>query len=113
MHAVILALCCTISGTVHAPSGAPIAQAQIVLRGAQNASTVTDASGKYAANVAAGSYELRAGARAYASVTVGRIVVSGDTRVDVVLEPLDSPKLRTIGSVTVATRINVRRAQIA
>src|SRR5579885_2516292 len=105
MHSVLLAVCCTLSGTVHAPSGAPIAQAQIVLRGVRSAETVTDAAGHFAVNVAPGSYELHAAARAYEPVTVARVAVNADTRIDVVLEPLDSPKLRTIGSVTVDGRL--------
>ena len=105
MHSVLLAVCCALSGTVHAPSGAPIAQAQIVLRGVRSAATLTDAAGHFAVDVAPGPYELHAAARGYEPVTVARVGAYADTHIDVVLEPLDSPKLRTIGSVTVDGRL--------
>lgn len=105
MHSVLLAVCCLISGTVHSPAGSPIAQARVVLRGPQTVSASTDAAGTFAVNASAGTYELQASQRGYASVTVGPISVEHDTRVDVALEPLDSPKLRTIGSVTVDGRL--------
>src|SRR5579872_2156642 len=105
MQAVFLALCCLISGTVHAPSGAPIAQANVTLRGASPIVVVSDPSGHFTAMVHAGSYSVDAVARGYAGVTIAAMRVDHDTSVDIVLEPLDSPKLRTIGSVTVDGRL--------
>ncbi|HEV3153554.1 MAG TPA: TonB-dependent receptor [Candidatus Baltobacteraceae bacterium] len=105
MHAVFLGLCCLISGTVHAPSGAPIAQANVTLRGASPIVVVSDPSGHFRAMVHAGSYSVDAVARGYAGVTIAAMRVDHDTSVDIVLEPLDSPKLRTIGSVTVDGRL--------
>jgi outer membrane receptor protein involved in Fe transport len=96
----LIAACCLIMGHVHAPSGAPISHAQIVLDGPKRSSTTTDAKGDFSVEGAPGHYTLATSARGYASITVSAEIVD-DTHLDVVLEPGDSPKLRTIGQVTV------------
>ena len=105
MHPLLLALCCLLTGTVHSPSGLPIAQTRITLYGPQTVDTISDSAGRFAARAVAGTYQLQATSRGYAPVTVGPIVLDRDTAIDVTLEPLDSPKLRTIGSVTVDGRL--------
>jgi outer membrane cobalamin receptor len=62
---------------------------------------LTDARGGFSLTVLPGRYDLTVSARGYASVTVNTGDIVGDSHVDVVLEPNDSPKLRTIGQVTV------------
>lgn len=101
MLTTLIAACCLIGGVVHAPSGAPIANAQITLRGPQPVSTTTDAKGSFSAQVAPGRYALIAIAAGYAPVTVNTGPVQEGSHFDVVLEPSDAPKLRTIGQVTV------------
>jgi outer membrane cobalamin receptor len=87
-------------GHVHAPSGAPIVQARIVLDGPKHAVTTTDAKGDFSIDGPPGQYVLSASARGYASISVNT-TIDADSHLDVVLEPGDSPKLRTIGRVTV------------
>ncbi|HEU5479251.1 MAG TPA: TonB-dependent receptor [Candidatus Tumulicola sp.] len=101
MHALLLAACCLIGGNVHAPSGAPIAHAQVVLSGTQSARTSTDVRGNFAFTVPPGHYTIDAVAGGYASVQAYAGDVTADTRIEIVLEPSDTPKLRTIGEVSV------------
>lgn len=101
MHGLLVAACCLIGGNVHAPSGAPIAQAQLILGGSQSAKTISDAHGNFTFTVPPGRYTIDAVARGYASVQANAGDVTADTRIDVVLEPSDTPKLRTIGDVSV------------
>ena len=99
MH-ILIAACCLIMGHVHAPSGAPIAQAQIVVDGPKHAVATTDVKGDFSVDGPPGQYVVSASARGYASISVNAAVI-GDTHLDVVLEPGDSPKLRNIGQVNV------------
>lgn len=101
MHGLLLAACCAIGGNVHAPSGAPIAHAQIVISGTKRAQTTTDARGDFAVTVPPGRYTIHASARGYAAVQAYAGEITADTHVDVALEPSDTPKLRTIGEVRV------------
>ncbi|MGR4065521.1 MAG: carboxypeptidase regulatory-like domain-containing protein, partial [Vulcanimicrobiaceae bacterium] len=101
MHPLLMAVCCVIGGQVHTPTGAPIAQAQVVFQGPARAETTTDSKGVFSVTVPAGRYDVTAVARGFATLTFDSGEITKDSRVDVVLEPADSPKLRTIGSVTV------------
>jgi outer membrane cobalamin receptor len=101
MLPLLVAACCLIGGTVHTPSGAPIARATVKLRGPASAATTTDAKGTFSVNLPPGRYDLTVAAPGYATVTVNTGEVGKGARVDVVLEPSDTPKLRTIGEVTV------------
>ena len=96
----LIAACCLIMGHVHAPSGAPIAQAQIVIDGPKHAIATTDAKGDFSVDGPPGKYVVSASARGYAAVSVST-AIDADSHLDVVLEPGDSPKLRTIGQVNV------------
>ncbi|MBV8197169.1 MAG: TonB-dependent receptor, partial [Candidatus Eremiobacteraeota bacterium] len=100
MH-FLIAVCCLIAGTVHTPSGAPIAHATVRLRGVPNGSTSSDIRGNFAVQAPPGRYDLTVAAAGYATVTVNTGEVSTDSRLDVVLEPSDTPRLRTIGEVSV------------
>ncbi|MBV9333883.1 MAG: TonB-dependent receptor, partial [Candidatus Eremiobacteraeota bacterium] len=97
----LLAACCLVGGTVHTPSGAPIARADVTLRGAQTFATQTDDKGNFTVTVPPGRYDLTVVSRGYATVTVNTGAMSDGSHIDVVLEPTDTPKLRTIGVVTV------------
>jgi outer membrane receptor protein involved in Fe transport len=105
MTIFLAALCCLLSGTVHTPAGAPVAGAHLALRGAAQAKSTTDDHGRFSLRTAPGTYQLDASARGFAPLTVSPVVIERDTALDVVLEPSDSPQLRTIGSVTVNGRL--------
>ena len=101
MFPALVAACCLVTGTVHTPSGAPIAHAQVTLRGPQTAGTVTDAKGAFSIEVSPGRYAMSVVARGYATVTVNTGPIEEGSSFNVVLEPADTPKLRTIGQVSV------------
>lgn len=98
---MLVAACCLITGHVHAPSGAPIADARIVVTGAKDVETRTDPKGAFRFTGPPGRYELTAIASGFASLRVNTGEIAADSEVDVVLEPLNSQKLRTIAQVTV------------
>ncbi len=104
MHSIILAICCLITGNVHAQSGAPLSNVHIVLHGGAPLETVSDPSGEFSITAPPGAYRLDASVAGYSPVSVS-LNVAGDSKVDVALEPLDSGKLRLIGSVTVDGRL--------
>ena len=97
----LVAACCLITGSVRTPVGAAIAQASLLFSGPKTLRTQTDAKGNFTASLPPGRYDLTASASGFATVTVNTGDVNRDSNVDVVLEPSDSPKLRTIGQVTV------------
>ena len=51
MHAVVLAVCCMISGNVHAVSGTPVSGAHVVLQGPVPGDVSTDANGDFTLTV--------------------------------------------------------------
>jgi outer membrane cobalamin receptor len=98
---MLIAACCMIGGTVQTPGGAPIARAAVSLRGPASAHATTDVTGNFSVQIPPGRYDLTVVARGYATVTVNTGDVGDGARIVVVLEPSDTPKLRTIGEVTV------------
>ncbi|MBV8374341.1 MAG: TonB-dependent receptor, partial [Candidatus Eremiobacteraeota bacterium] len=109
MPSLLLAVCCLVGGHVTAPSGAPIAEATLVFVGAQRAQTLSDSKGNFSIALPPGRYDLTASARGYATITVNTGDITAGARIDVVLEPGDSPKLRTIGQVTVNGQFTLDR----
>lgn len=109
MFHTLLGVCCLVVGSVQTPSGAPIAQAKLIFEGPKTVQTASDVKGRFSAEVPAGRYDLTASARGYATVTVNTGDIVRDSHVDVVLEPANSPKLRTIGQVTVNGSIVLTR----
>jgi len=101
MHSLLVAACCLISGNVHAPSGAPITQAQLIVVGAKRAELTSDPKGHFSVEVPPGQYTVTAVAHGFIAVQANIGDVTEDTNVDIALEPADSPKLRTIGEVRV------------
>jgi outer membrane cobalamin receptor len=93
-----------ISGNVHAASGTPVGGAHLVLQGPVPASVSSDANGDFTLTVRPGTYQLATSARGYASLTV-EVDADHDVKLEIALEPLDSPKLRQIGAVTVDGRL--------
>lgn len=111
MHALLLAACCLLSGQVHAGSGAPVADANVLLHGAARRNATTDSAGTFSVEMPPGDYQLDVTARGYGSVTID-LKVDHDTKVAVTLQPLDAPTLRTIGTVTVDGRLAPLRGTI-
>jgi outer membrane cobalamin receptor len=101
MLPVLIAACCLIGGSVRAPSGAPVARAAVTLRAGSSIATTSDTRGNFSIQVAPGRYVLTVVAFGYAPVTVNTGEIADGAHFDVVLEPADAPKLRTIGQVTV------------
>ncbi|HYL28123.1 MAG TPA: TonB-dependent receptor, partial [Candidatus Nitrosotalea sp.] len=101
MLPVLIAACCMIGGTVHTPSGAPIARAALTLRGPVTARTTSDDRGEFSISVPPGRYDLTIVANGYTTMTVNTGEVAEGAHLDILLEPSDTPKLRTIGRVTV------------
>jgi len=104
MHALLLAACCLVSGNVHAISGAPIVGARAELHGTASAAITTDTHGDFHVMIAPGTYRLTTAADGFVPVTIA-LEVDHDATIGVALEPLDSPKLRPIGAVTVDGRL--------
>ncbi|HKE37302.1 MAG TPA: TonB-dependent receptor, partial [Candidatus Baltobacteraceae bacterium] len=98
---VLIAACCLITGNVHTPAGAAIAQASLVFSGPKAFRTESDAKGTFSASLPPGRYDLTVSASGFATVTVNTGDIDRDSSIEVVLEPANSPKLRTIGQVTV------------
>lgn len=109
MLPLIVAACCLIGGTVHTPSGAPIARASVKLRGPKSIATVTDAKGNFSAQAPPGRYDLTIVAVGYGTLTVNTGDVAEDSHLDIVLEPSDTPQLRTIGEVSVNGGLTLNR----
>jgi len=105
VHAILLAACCSIGGTVRAASGMPLAGARVVLEGPRGSAATTDSKGEFVLQAPPGAYRLDASVRGFAPVAVA-VRADGDVRVTVSLEPLDSPQLRQIGVVTVDGRLS-------
>ncbi len=101
MLPILVAACCLIGGHVTTASGAPVAGAHLTLSGTKRLTTSSDSQGVFSIEAPPGRYDLTASARGYATITVDTGPIAGDSDIEVVLEPADSPKLRTIGQVTV------------
>ena len=112
MPTFLLAACCLIGGWVHAPSGAPIARARVTLNGPVRAQATSDAHGDFSLTVPAGRYDLSVVASGYGTVTVNTGPLAEGSRLNVVLEPSDTPKLRTIGQVSVNGGLTLDRSVI-
>jgi len=95
---------------VHAPSGAPIAGATLTFSGPKSAVTRSDTQGNFSIELPGGRYDLAVAAKGYASVTVNTGELTEGAHVAVVLEPADTPKLRTIGVVTVNGQYTLDRS---
>ncbi len=111
MHPVLLAVCCVLSGFVHSASGTPLADASVVLRGATTVTSTTSAAGVFTAPAPPGDYQLTATLKGYGTASVD-VKVDRDSKIDVALEPLDAPTLRTIATVTVDGRVAPQRGTI-
>ena len=109
---ILLAICCLISGQVLTVNGTPIANAHIVLDGPRRVDTSSNPKGQFTAHVDPGRYSLTARAQGFATATVNTGDISRDSRIEIVLDRIDSPTLRTIGSVTVNGGFTLQRNAI-
>ena len=112
MPSFLLALCCLIGGHVEAANGAPVAHARIVLSGPKHIEAQSDAKGDFSVEAPPGRYTLKAYAPGFAPVEVVTGDIASDSRIDVTLDPADSPKLRTIGAVTVNGGFTLQRSGV-
>ncbi len=101
---MVLAACCLVRAEVHSASGAAVAGARTELVGARTLRATSDAAGRFSVTVPPGQYRVVTAAKGYAPLTVSADI-EADATLDIGLEPLDSPKLRPIGSVTIDGRL--------
>lgn len=111
MHFLLLAVCCILSGHVHAANGTPLAEARVVLRGPTATTVTTDSKGVFSATAPAGDYQLTTTVRGYIPASID-LKVEHDSTVDFSLEPVDAPTLRTIATITVDGRVTPQRGTI-
>jgi outer membrane cobalamin receptor len=111
MHVLLLAACCLITGHVHTVPGGPLAGVHVSLHGHDVATAATDASGDFSLTAVPGDYQLDFSTKGYVSASID-LQLAHDSKVDVALQPLDAPTLRTIASVTVDGRLTPVRGAI-
>jgi outer membrane receptor protein involved in Fe transport len=104
-------MCCLIGGNVHAVSGVGLASARVDVNAPAALHALSDARGDFSLTAPPGTYRIAASAPGYAPVTVA-VDATHDVRLQIALEPLDSPKLRPIGEVTVDGRLAPIRGTI-
>ena len=75
-----------------------------MLHGHQTLHASTDSHGAFAVQAPPDSYQMSVAVRGYGAVSL-TLKLEHDSSVDVALEPIDSPKFRQIGSVTVDGRL--------
>ncbi len=108
--AAIAAICCAVTGTVHAPGGSPVVDALVAVSGAP--AVRSDAMGHFALRVVMGARRFVVSADGFGATTIGRIDVHDGTSIDITLEPLSPGSLRTIGSVVVDGLLALSHATI-
>lgn len=111
---VLLAVCCTLFGHVQAPSGAPLPSAVVSVEGDNgriHKSAATDVHGDFSLTLAPGAYDVYTSDRGYAGAVVN-VALNADTHIVVALQPVDSPAVRTIATVTVDGRLTPVRGEI-
>ena len=111
MHALLLAFCCTVHGARSLTGGAPLSGAHVALHGPKTYTQVTDHRGNASFSPVAGTYNVDTAASGYTGVSID-LFLRDSAAVDVTLEPLDAPTLRTIGTVTVDGRLTPIRGVI-
>jgi len=109
-----LALCCTISGHVTTPSGAPVSNAIVTAVSSKGTAgqVMTGNDGAFSIRLDRGRYTFRIAASGYVTTVVGSLSVANDTSLEVEAEPVDSPSLRIIASVRVNGASRPSRALI-
>ena len=111
MLLILAAACCLISGHVHTAAGAPIANAHVVVRSHERSEASTDAAGAFELDAPRGDYQLNVTAQGFVGASID-LNVDTNRIVDVTLQPLDAPTLRTIASVSVDGRLAPIRGAI-
>lgn len=108
----------TVQGTIHDNSGAPVANAKIILSGAQTKTTTSDATGAFSfTNITAGVYTLTASKAGYETAREGDLAVIGGQAetLAVVMPAVSFTSLRTIATVRAVGRgtFNVSPASVS
>lgn len=107
----------TITGSVHATSGTPIADATIIASGPARRQSATDASGNFSLSVPAGIYRIDVSKGGFLAATETDVTVLAGASVPltVTLQQADLSSLKTIARVTTSARssINTGTAAIA
>jgi outer membrane receptor protein involved in Fe transport len=106
------AICCIIHGNVRATTGLPVSGARIEARAMSLETAQSDAAGNFDLQAPPGHYRISVVRRGYESVSIDVATVDRDLSVNVSLEPVDSPALRQLGSVTVDGRITPIRGAL-
>lgn len=105
MLGALVAACCLLSGFVHSFAGEPLAGARISLHARDvRATAVSDARGRFSISAVPAQYQVDASERGYQSASV-LVALDRDRSIDIALEPVNAPTLRTIAVVTVDGRL--------
>ena len=102
---------CSLSGAVHGADGAPLWGHVVANAAASRTTADTNLQGRFTLEVPCGAVRLSVAAAGYASADVD-LVATGTNRVDVILEPVGSGRLREIGRVTDDGRLAVSRSTV-
>jgi len=102
--------CCATSGSVRSVEG-KLLRAQVQFVGKSRIVSTTNADGRFFVHVVKGAYRVTITASGYTSATTDVVVHEGE-RIDVVLEPLGSGRLREISHVTVDGRLAISRTTV-
>lgn len=100
----------SLSGTVHGASGAPLAQAQVVIDGPQHRLTQSDAQGNFAfSDLRPGIYRLDVNKGGYLPATLDSItIIAGSNQpVAVSLEQADLSSLKTIARIVSSSHSSI------
>jgi outer membrane cobalamin receptor len=100
-----------VTGHIHTPSGAPLSGVHVTLHAQSVTQTTSDAGGAFSLQAQPGDYQLDFSAKGYVSASID-INVDHDAKVDVALEPVDAPTLRTIAIVSIDGRLTPVRGAI-
>lgn len=95
------AVCCALSGYVHALSGGPVSGATVTILQNGTISVRSDSHGNFSAQVAAGKVTVVVVAQGFRSAEIGPIAVAGDQHMDIALVTADTSTLRTIAVASV------------
>ena len=105
----------TITGSVHAATGAPVAGAQVTVSGPVTQKTATDASGAFTFSVPAGIYRLDVSKGGFLAVSETDLTVlaSSSVPVQITLQQADLSSFKTIARVVTSARSSINTGAAA
>ncbi|HZZ65708.1 MAG TPA: TonB-dependent receptor [Candidatus Baltobacteraceae bacterium] len=105
MLGALIVACCLLGGFVHSIAGEPLAGARISLHaGDVRKNAVSDAKGRFTISAPPAQYQVDTSVSGYRSASV-LVALDRDRSIDIALEPVNAPTLRTIAVVTVDGRL--------